>query len=219
MEFRFTYCLLLTMHQAPRTFSRRNFLHTSGAGVGLLALTAIDSQAASSWSNSAAANSGGDRHVILLSMSGHFVPSLYPQLAPFGRHWSICAPHEIDSAVVARFSSFAAVSGAAVEDAADIDGEMADIAHLYRLEDDDRRMASFGRSCLIARRMIERGVTLVRLEEPSSSDLPEGLTSAARARWTQRPLAALLTDLAQRGRLDSTRVIWMNRAEAGPAQG
>jgi hypothetical protein len=218
MEFRFTYRQLLTMHQAPRTFSRRNFLHASGAGVSLLALTALDSHAASSASNSTVVNAGNARKVILLSMSGPFVPSLYPRLAPFQQHLSVRESREADSAVFARFTSFGGVSGAALLEAADVEGETADVARLYRLADDDRRMASFGRSCLTARRLIERGVVQVRLEEPTSADLAEGLSSADRARWTQRPLLALLTDLGQRGMLDSTRVIWMNRAGVGPGR-
>ncbi len=70
---------------------------------------------------------------------------------------------------------------------------------------------SYGRRCLLARRMIERGVRFVQLFLENSpwdnhSDLDETLRDVCRK--TDQPVAALIADLKQRGLLDSTLVIW-----------
>lgn len=70
---------------------------------------------------------------------------------------------------------------------------------------------SYGRRCLIARRLVERGVRFVQLFINSQiwdnhSDIGNGLRSAC-AR-TDQPAAALLRDLKQRGLLDQTLVAW-----------
>ncbi|MEO8493878.1 MAG: DUF1501 domain-containing protein [Planctomycetota bacterium] len=68
----------------------------------------------------------------------------------------------------------------------------------------------FGRQCLLARRMIEAGVRFVEITAPTSWDhhfqLKEKLTESCGS--TDRPVAALLADLEQRGLLDETLVIW-----------
>jgi hypothetical protein len=70
---------------------------------------------------------------------------------------------------------------------------------------------SYGRRCLIARRLVERGVRFVQLYIngqiwDNHTGLADGLKSAC-AR-TDQPIAALLGDLRQRGLLDSTLVVW-----------
>lgn len=70
---------------------------------------------------------------------------------------------------------------------------------------------SYGRRCLLARRMIERGVRFVQIfldDQPwdNHSDLPETLLAACRR--TDQPVAALIKDLKQRGLLESTLVVW-----------
>ncbi|MAV36382.1 MAG: hypothetical protein CMJ59_13100 [Planctomycetaceae bacterium] len=70
---------------------------------------------------------------------------------------------------------------------------------------------SYGRRCLLARRLVERGVRYVQLFIngqiwDNHSGLEAGLRSSC-AR-TDQPVAALLTDLKQRGLLDETLVIW-----------
>jgi hypothetical protein len=73
----------------------------------------------------------------------------------------------------------------------------------------------FGRNCLIARRLVERGVRFVQLysggghledtwDAHESVEKNHGLHAAE----VDRPIAALLTDLAQRGLLESTLVVW-----------
>lgn len=83
----------------------------------------------------------------------------------------------------------------------------------YGLEDPDQRTASFGRKCLMARRLVERGVRFVQLYDMPDKDGWDAhdkllANHAPRARWTDRPIAALLADLKQRGLLDQTLVIW-----------
>jgi hypothetical protein len=70
---------------------------------------------------------------------------------------------------------------------------------------------SYGRRCLIARRLVERGVRFVQLYIngqiwDNHTELASGLRAAC-AR-TDQPVAALLQDLKQRGLLDSTLVVW-----------
>lgn len=75
----------------------------------------------------------------------------------------------------------------------------------------EKQTDSFGRRCLLARRLVERGVRFVQIfleEQPwdSHADLPANHRAAC-AR-TDLPVAGLLRDLKQRGLLDSTLVIW-----------
>ncbi len=70
---------------------------------------------------------------------------------------------------------------------------------------------SYGRRCLLARRLIEKGVRFVQLfldDQPwdNHSDLEGTLRSACQR--TDQPVAALIADLKRRGLLDSTLVIW-----------
>jgi len=70
---------------------------------------------------------------------------------------------------------------------------------------------SFGRRCLLARRLVERGVRFVQIfldEQPwdSHADLAANHRSACDR--TDKPVASLLRDLKERGLLDSTLVIW-----------
>lgn len=84
----------------------------------------------------------------------------------------------------------------------------------YGLNHDFANTKTFGRQCLIARRLVERGVRFIELTCPDSqkdrwdqhSDLKEGHTRNALA--VDQPIAALLADLKQRGLLDSTLVVW-----------
>ena len=68
----------------------------------------------------------------------------------------------------------------------------------------------FGRQCLMARRLAEAGVRFIEITAPVGWDhhflLKEELTKSCAA--TDQPIAALLTDLKQRGLLDDTLVIW-----------
>jgi hypothetical protein len=70
---------------------------------------------------------------------------------------------------------------------------------------------SYGRRCLLARRLVERGVRFVQIfleEQPWDSHVDLADNHRAACRRTDKPTAALLKDLKQRGLLDSTLVIW-----------
>ncbi len=73
----------------------------------------------------------------------------------------------------------------------------------------DPAVPSYARNCLLARRLIERGVRFVQLFHEAwdqHSGLKALLTSNCEA--TDRPSAALVQDLKQRGLLDDTLVVW-----------
>ena len=74
---------------------------------------------------------------------------------------------------------------------------------------DVRQRGTFAYNCLLARRLAERGVRFIQLFHrgwDQHRDLPKQL--AGQCRDTDQPSAALLTDLAQRGMLEDTLVVW-----------
>jgi uncharacterized protein (DUF1501 family) len=67
----------------------------------------------------------------------------------------------------------------------------------------------FGQGCLLARRLIESGVTFVEVNLGNwDTHLDNFARSKALCGQLDQPLAALLADLKQRGMLDSTLVVW-----------
>ena len=73
----------------------------------------------------------------------------------------------------------------------------------------------FGRNCLVARRLVERGVRFVQLysggghwKRPGTPTRASRRTTASTRAEVDQPIAALLTDLERRGLLDSTLVVW-----------
>jgi hypothetical protein len=89
----------------------------------------------------------------------------------------------------------------------DLKSETAETHALYGL--DDEKAAPFGRNCLLARRLVERGVRFIQLIQggwDAHGDLKGNHTS--QARLVDKPIAGLLTDLARRGLLASTLLIW-----------
>jgi hypothetical protein len=101
----------------------------------------------------------------------------------------------------------------AAPEAIDIDSEPAHIKKLYGL--DDPRCDHVARQCIAARRLVERGVRFVQIysggmENQLSWDGHADIKGNHEqfAGETDKPVAALLTDLDQRGLLDDTLVIW-----------
>ena len=101
----------------------------------------------------------------------------------------------------------------AVPELLDFKGESEMTRKMYGLDEDDTH--EFGRQCLLARRMVERGVRFIELLTPKCEgqdrwdqhqNLAEGHRKNSRA--TDKPIAGLLKDLKGRGLLDSTLVIW-----------
>jgi hypothetical protein len=95
----------------------------------------------------------------------------------------------------------------------DLSQETAATHARYGVDHNEPRTANFARKCLLARRLVEQGVRFVQLYDMPDKDgwdAHDNLTGnhVPRARWTDQPIAALLTDLKQRGLLESTLVIW-----------
>jgi hypothetical protein len=93
----------------------------------------------------------------------------------------------------------------------DISREPKEIIEAYGAQPGE---ASFANNCLLARRLVEQGVRFVQLFDwgwdfhgtSESEDIRDGLTK--KCARTDRPVAALIRDLRQRGLLDETLVIW-----------
>jgi hypothetical protein len=117
---------------------------------------------------------------------------------------------ELD-ARIASYELAYRMQSAAVE-VGDMEKESAALRASYGLEEKEPRLVKFGRKCLLARRLVERGVRFVQIYDMPDKDgwdahakLTDNHTP--RARWIDRPIAALLADLRQRGLLEETLVI------------
>ncbi len=98
-------------------------------------------------------------------------------------------------------------------EAVDLSKESEDTKRLYGLDDAETR--EFGTRCLLARRLVERGVRFVLLFSgggPVSAqwDAHDDIKGnhEKMCRWTDKPTAGLLKDMKSRGLLDSTMVVW-----------
>jgi hypothetical protein len=125
------------------------------------------------------------------------------------------AEHGGDSELAARIETFelAYRMQLAAPDALDLNRETEVTRRLYGV--DNPRCGHFARQCLIARRLVERGVRFVQIysggeENERSWDGHTNIQAnhTGFAGETDQPIAALLTDLASRGLLDETLVIW-----------
>lgn len=112
------------------------------------------------------------------------------------------------SARIANFETAARMQSA-VPEALDLSGESAATKRLYGL--DRPETEEYGRRCLLARRLVERGVRFVQLflsgqpwdTHDKNAERLRGLCAR-----TDQPSAALVKDLKARGLLDSTVVLW-----------
>jgi hypothetical protein len=98
-------------------------------------------------------------------------------------------------------------------EAVDLSRETPETRALYGL--DEAATAEFGTRCLLARRLVERGVRFVQLYSGGGPvsvqwDAHDNVVAnhGQMCRWTDRPIAALLKDLKRRGLLEETLVIW-----------
>ena len=113
-----------------------------------------------------------------------------------------------DPEIEARINAFelAYQMQATVPELMEIRGEPQHILDMYGAEPGK---ASFANNCLLARRMIERGVRFVQLYDKDwdhHADLPKKIH--LKCQETDKACAALIRDLAQRGLLDDTLVVW-----------
>ncbi|MCC6152773.1 MAG: DUF1501 domain-containing protein, partial [Candidatus Hydrogenedentes bacterium] len=98
---------------------------------------------------------------------------------------------------------------------ANIDGETDATKRLYGMESEFQFTRAYGRQCLIARRLVERGVRFVELTCPHMNGIDRWDAHSAlvknhgdNALATDQPIAGLLMDLKARGLLDETLVLW-----------
>lgn len=117
-----------------------------------------------------------------------------------------------DPLLAARIRSFETAFGMqmAVPDAFDLSHETAETHSLYGLPPGDTK--GFGWQCLVARRLIERGVRFVELIDTGSSNNWDShgdmLDHERLAKNVDQPIAGLLKDLKRRGMLDETLIVW-----------
>lgn len=120
--------------------------------------------------------------------------------------------HGVLDARIASYELAYRMQSAALE-VGDVERETGELRREYGLEHRDQRTRSFGRKCLLARRLVERGVRFVQVYDMPDKDGWDAHAKLAdnhtpRARWTDGPVSALLTDLRRRGLLESTLVVW-----------
>jgi uncharacterized protein (DUF1501 family) len=121
------------------------------------------------------------------------------------------AAHPTEWDLSARIESYerAARMQVAAKDVLDISHESATTHKLYGIDDPATR--EFGTRCLIARRLVERGVRFVQIYTGNQTwDHHGGIEKSLPdiCRKTDQPAAALVTDLKQRGLLETTLVHW-----------
>ncbi|MST94024.1 MAG: DUF1501 domain-containing protein [Pedosphaera sp.] len=125
------------------------------------------------------------------------------------------AQHPGDSRLDGRIASYelAAKMQLSAPEVFSLTGESDATRKLYGIE--EKATEDFGRRCLIARRMLERGVRFVQIWSgaggPTNNwdnhgDIPKELPPIANA--TDKPIAALLKDLKALGMLEDTLVVW-----------
>lgn len=161
------------------------------------------------------------------------------ETAPGLQRDKLTSVRALDAAALTRLGSHDALEAAianaelayrmqmSVPEATSIAGESEATRRLYGLDSTSEHTRSYGRQCLVARRLIERGVRFVELtctrahgnaRWDAHGDLRNNHSINARA--IDQPIAGLLTDLKARGLLDETVVLWSGEFGRTPfAQG
>jgi len=133
------------------------------------------------------------------------------------RQWNTeyAAANPAESSLAARISSYelAFRMQMSATECTDLSREPESIRKLYGL--DEKVTAHFGKNCLLARRLVERGVRFVQVysggnEGPKAWDAHDDLKTNhdLHCAETDGPIAALLDDLKSRGLLETTLVVW-----------
>lgn len=114
-----------------------------------------------------------------------------------------------DSNLDARMYSFQAALGLqkTAPQVFDLSSESDATLAMYGIDRNDRK--SFGWQCLVARRMSEQGVRFIEMVDPGNWDAHSNMKSYDKlSRRVDQPMAALITDMKQRGLLDETLIVW-----------
>ena len=161
------------------------------------------------------------------------------ETAPGLQRGKLNSVRALDAAALGRLGSHDALEAAianaelayrmqmSVPEATSITGESDATRRLYGLDAASEHTRAYGRQCLVARRLIERGVRFIELtctrahgnaRWDAHGDLRNNHSANARA--IDQPIAGLLTDLKARGLLDETVVLWSGEFGRTPfAQG
>jgi hypothetical protein len=131
------------------------------------------------------------------------------------------AKHPGDGELLARISSYelAAKMQLSAAEVGDFSKESRATLELYGVNDGNKLKAGFARNCLLARRLVERGVRFVQLFNGAYA-MGEGVGNwdghktlkeqyGVHAPILDQPCAALLKDMKARGLMDSTLVVWV----------
>ena len=155
--------------------------------------------------------------ILNLSPPAGITPSIQRELLDTLNHYNI--EHErlraANSNLAARIASYemAFKMQSSAPEAVDLNQETEATRKLYGL--DDKKTATFGRQCLLARRLVERDVRFIQIYSGGNhndanwdahGDLAHNHN--LHAGETDKPVAGLLKDLKQRGLLDETLVVW-----------
>lgn len=128
--------------------------------------------------------------------------------------------HPEDGTLAARMASYELAYRMQADVPGILDIEREDERTRSRYGLDRAETASFGRRCLLARRLVEQGVRFVQIYAGGwDSHDYLGVSHRARIRAVDQPIAALLADLKQRGMLDETLVVWCGEFGRSPDNG
>ncbi len=131
-------------------------------------------------------------------------------LERFNREFAETNPQQTELEARIRSYELAFRMQAQAPEAVDLARETQPTRELYGLE--EKQTAAFGRNCLLARRLVERGVRFVQLYSGTGSkwDSHTGIEAkhSGLCKSMDKPVAGLLRDLRQRGLLEETLVIW-----------
>ena len=139
---------------------------------------------------------------------------------------SFADAHPGDQAFAARLRSYelAARMQSSIPEATDLDGESESTRRMYGIDDASNK--GFARNCLMARRLLERGVRFVQVINGGAFGSPrinwDGHENLRENHDTQaatmdRPVAALIHDLKQRGLFEDTLFVWSTEFGRSPA--
>ena len=116
-----------------------------------------------------------------------------------------------DAEIASRIASYELAFRMQMEapDLVDFSGESPATLEMYGLNSDNQHRRQYATNCLLARRLVERGVRFVLMMDASWDDHTElNLRLPKRMEEIDQPTAALIQDLKQRGLLDETLVVW-----------
>lgn len=157
----------------------------------------------------------GSTPILHLSPSSEISRDQQQRMLGYLRRMNELSLNGSDNELAARISSYelAFRMQQHAPEAVDLTKETNETKRLYGL--DESETTEFGTRCLLARRLVERGVRFVTLFSGGGPvsvqwDAHDNVKTnhEQMCRWTDKPIAGLLKDLKRRGLLDSTLVVW-----------